>query len=489
MNVSKSKPRLPRVLLLLTAVAVVASAWWLWRSPSSEVRFRSAKLESGDVSVTISATGSLKALSTVDIGSQISGQIAEVRVDFNEQVSQGQVLARIDPANFEARLTQARADLSSARAGLEEAQANLKNAEADFARKTELSARQLVSRSDLDLALAARDQARARVTSARAAIEQRDAAVADAALDLTYAEIRSPVDGVVLLRAAEPGQTVAASFQTPVLFQIAEDLRQMQIELAVDESDVGQIRPGQAARFTVDAFPGRQFRGAVKQVRMAATNTQNVITYPVVIDVDNADLSLLPGMTANATIEVEQRRGVLRVPNAALRFKPPGTESDSAAPATGMARANLDLSEVVAALNLNAPQQAAYDKAAAAARERAAQRAAEAAQRGPGGPPMMSMGGGQAPSPEAIAQMIAKRVLENYAEFTALLTAEQKAAFEAGVLEQLSARQVTLWTLDGKTPTAIKVMSGIADATHTEVRSPALKEGMTILIGTETTTP
>lgn len=489
MNVSKSKPRLPRVLFVLTAVAVVASAWWLWRSPSSEVRFRSAKLESGDVSVTISATGSLKALSTVDIGSQISGQIAEVRVDFNEQVSQGQVLARIDPANFEARLTQARADLSSARAGLEEAQANLKNAEADFARKTELSARQLVSRSDLDLALAARDQARARVTSARAAIEQRDAAVADAALDLTYAEIRSPVDGVVLLRAAEPGQTVAASFQTPVLFQIAEDLRQMQIELAVDESDVGQIRPGQAARFTVDAFPGRQFRGAVKQVRMAATNTQNVITYPVVIEVDNADLSLLPGMTANATIEVEQRRGVLRVPNAALRFKPPGTESDSAAPATGMARANLDLSEVVAALGLNAAQQAAYDKAAAAARERAAQRAANAGQRGPGGPPMMSMGGGQAPSPEAIAQMIAKRVLENYAEFTALLSAEQKAAFEAGVLEQLSARQVTLWTLDGKTPTAIKVMSGIADATHTEVRSPALKEGMTILIGTETATP
>ena len=318
--------RRPWTRLLIAAVVVALLAFGLWQvlggNGEPAARYRTAAVDRGDLRVAISATGALRALSTVDVGSQVSGQILSVAVDFNDRVQAGQVIARIDPATFEARLNQTKADLASAHASLNEAIANRRNAEADYERKRELAERQLIARSELDQALAARDQARARVGSAEAAVLQRQATVDNAELDLSNTVLRSPVDGVVLNRAVEPGQTVAASFQTPVLFQIAEDLSQMLIELSIDESDVGQLREGQPVRFTVDAFPRREFSGRVRQVRLSATNTQNVITYPVIVSVDNPDGSLLPGMTANAEIEVSQRQQVLRVPNAALRYRP-----------------------------------------------------------------------------------------------------------------------------------------------------------------------
>lgn len=467
-------------LVLIVVLLLAGAGYWIHGGAEKAApRYSTVKLERGEISVNVSATGTLKALSTVDIGTQVSGQVLSVHADFNESVSAGQVIARIDPANFQARLTQARADLASARAGLQEAQANLKNAEADFVRKTELVARQLVSRSELDLALAARDQARARVSSAQAVIAQRQAAVANAELDLTYTEIRAPVDGVVLLRQVEPGQTVAASFQTPVLFQIAEDLAQMQIELAVDESDVGQIRPGLPARFTVDAFPGRNFIGEVRQVRLAATNVQNVITYPVVIDVDNADLTLLPGMTANATIEVARRSDVLRVPNAALRFAPEGATE----PAAG-GRGGFDLQPVVEALGLSPEQRTAYERDAAAVRERmAAMRGA-----GAGNWQAAQQTGGQAAAasagdPAAQAERVAERIRSGYADFLATLDGEQRQAFDAGLRQQLSARRGTLWTLRDGAPSALPVRIGISDATHSEVRGADLEAGMDVLSG------
>lgn len=298
-----------RPLIAVVVIALLAFGLWQVLGGNGEpaARYRTAAVDRSDLRVAISATGALRALSTVDVGSQVSGQILSVEVDFNDRVQAGQVIARIDPATFEARLNQTRADLASARASLNEAIAARRNAEADYERKRELAERQLIARSELDQALAARDQARARVGSAEAAVLQRQAAVDNAELDLSNTVLRSPVDGVVLNRAVEPGQTVAASFQTPVLFQIAEDLSQMLIELTIDESDVGQLREGQPVRFTVDAFPGREFAGRVKQVRLSATNTQNVITYPVIVAVDNPDGSLLPGMTANAEIEVSAR--------------------------------------------------------------------------------------------------------------------------------------------------------------------------------------
>ena len=320
---TRKRPFRPIVAIAVVALALLAAWWFFGRGGEAAGAYRTAPVERGDVRVVISATGTLRATTTVDVGSQVSGQVLEVLVDYNDQVSRGQAIARLDPAPLETRLEQAEADLASARASVNEARATVANAEADYDRKRDLVERQLIARSEADLALAIRDQARARVVSAEASVRQRQAAVGNARLDVDYTVIRSPVDGVVLLRDIEPGQTVAASFQTPVLFQIAEDLAQMQIDLSVDEADVGQIREGLPVSFTVDAYPDRQFSGEVRQVRLAATATSNVITYPVVVQVQNADLSLLPGMTASAEIVVDGREGVLKVPNAALRYTPP----------------------------------------------------------------------------------------------------------------------------------------------------------------------
>lgn len=326
-----------RLFAVIAAVVLpLLVIWWFsGRDDPSKGAYRTATVERGDVRVVISATGTLRATTTVDVGSQVSGQVLEVLVDYNDRVSRGQAIARLDPAPFQTRLEQAEADLASARASVNEARATLTNAEADYLRKRDLVDRQLIARSEADLALAARDQARARIVSAEASVRQRQAAVGNARLDVDYTVIRSPVDGVVLLRDIEPGQTVAASFQTPVLFQIAEDLARMQIDLSVDEADVGQIHEGLPVSFTVDAYPDRQFSGEVRQVRLAATATSNVITYPVVVQVQNADLSLLPGMTASAEIVVNRREGVLHVPNAALRYMPPGAPPARAARSGG----------------------------------------------------------------------------------------------------------------------------------------------------------
>jgi HlyD family secretion protein len=452
--------------------------------------YKTVPLERGDLRVAISATGALKALSTVDIGSQVSGQIQEVLVDFNDGVTRDQIIARLDPANYQARLTQTRAALASARASLQEAMAAQKNAEADYARKQELIGRQLVSRAEVDLAVAAREQAVARVASAHAQIEQAEANVANAELDLAYTVIRAPVDGVVLSRTAEPGQTVAASFQSPVLFQIAEDLSQMQIELSVDESDVGQIRPGQPVKFTVDAFAGRDFRGEVKQVRLAAVNTQNVITYPVIIAVDNPDFSLLPGMTANASIEVSERRGVLRVPNAALRFKPADAPAENP-----MARmfggSNLadDLARIAKGLELKPEQQAAFEADATAARERAERMRQQIQQRmaqgsGGGGGPMFAMGGG-GPSQAQIAAGMTARIREGYAGFLATLDETQQQRFNAQLNELVNARAVTVYVLRDGRPEAVQTRAGLSDSSHTEIVGSALAEGDAVITGTE----
>lgn len=481
-------------LALIAAVALVAFLGWRHLSSGKDtVSYRTAAVERGDLRVAISATGALRALSTVDIGSQVSGQVSEVLVDFNDRVERGQVIARIDPANFEARLTQTRANLSSARASLQEAQAALRNSEADYARKQELAQRQLVSRSEIDLAVAAREQAIARVASARAQIEQAEASVANAQLELDYTVIRSPVDGVVLSRSVEPGQTVAASFQSPVLFQIAEDLAQMQIELSVDESDVGQIRAGQPVKFTVDAFPGREFNGEVRQVRLSATNLQNVITYPVVISVDNADLTLLPGLTANANIEVSQRRGVLRVPNAALRFRPADAPAEN--PMRGMFAAfNIapELPALVDSLSPSAEQRAAFDRDYAAARERAEQARQRAQQAGgAGGPPAGAVvmqggpGGAGMPSQAQIAAMMSGRIKEGYADFMASLDAGQRQRFEQGINELLNARPITVWLLQDGQPVQVSARAGLSDATHTELIGAAVAEGARVITAAE----
>ncbi|HEY4531175.1 MAG TPA: efflux RND transporter periplasmic adaptor subunit, partial [Luteimonas sp.] len=327
------RTRKPLAAIVAVVIALGAGAWYATQRDGGADggAWRTVEVERGDIRVAISATGTLSAISTVVVGSQISGQVTDVLVDFNDKVERGQVIAKIDPSTYQAQIEQGSAQIASARASLAQARASLRNAGLDYRRKAELGDRQLVARSDIDLARAALDQARAQVASAEAQISQQTASTQTTRINLERTVIRSPVDGVVLTRTIEPGQTVAASLQAPELFTIAEDLSKMKIELAVDEADIGQVQAGQRVSFTADAFADREFSGVVEQVRLAATNTSNVVTYPVVVTVDNSDGTLLPGLTVNAEIEVSRRDGVLKVSNAALRYKPTSAEGPVAA--------------------------------------------------------------------------------------------------------------------------------------------------------------
>ncbi|MCR6663081.1 MAG: efflux RND transporter periplasmic adaptor subunit [Luteimonas sp.] len=377
---SRSTPRqrsktLSRIAIAAVVIAVVAAGGWYWskrNQTDTTGAFRTSEVERGDIRVAISATGTLSAISTVVVGSQISGQVTDVLVDFNSEVKRGDVLARIDPSTYEAQIEQGNAQIASARASLAQAQATLRNAELDYRRKADLGTQRLVAQADVDQARAALDQARAQVNSTQAQIRQQTASTQTTRVNLDRTVIRSPVDGVVLTRTVEQGQTVAASLQAPELFTIAEDLSKMKIELAVDEADIGQVREGQTVSFTADAFPDRQFRGVVDQVRLAAATTNNVVTYPVVVSVDNGDGTLLPGLTVNAEIEVSNRRDVLKVSNAALRYKPVGEAAPAQGQSSGGSRAGMsdELERIAGTLDLNAEQRAAFDKAIAEQRER-----------------------------------------------------------------------------------------------------------------------
>lgn len=489
------------ILIAVVALVVLTAGWW-WSQRKSEAGnngYRTAAVERGDIRVAISATGTLAAISTVDVGSQISGQVTDVLVDFNDRVEKGQVIARIDPSTYQAQIAQGSAAIASARASLATAQATLRNAEADFDRKSELAQKQLISRGDLDLARTARDQARAQLNVAQSQIAQQQASTQTTRLNLQRTVIRSPVDGVVLTRSIEPGQTVAASLQAPVLFQIAEDLSQMEIVLAIDEADIGQVKAEQNVNFTVDAFPERSFRGRVQQVRLSATNTNNVITYPVVVTAGNSDRSLLPGMTVNAEIEVSRRDGVLKVPNAALRYKPAedvaATVAD-AAPVRGGGMA-ADLPRLAQSLQLNATQQAEFDAALAQLRERMAARTAPTAAqtnsggsvlfgRGPGGPPRGGGSGGAMSG--AMRQRMQERFNQQFAAFRASLDDKQRARWDGEVAALVSARRAPLYKLvDGK-PQPVTVRVGVSDGSSTEV-SGDIREGEQIVVGTERAAP
>ncbi len=303
-------------LWVIGLVAVVAAAGYAvlqWRQqPVSE--YLTETVDRGDIAETVSANGTLDPVVLVSVGTQVSGTAVAVHADFNDSVQADQVLVELDPAAYQARVRQTRAALASAQASVELAQANAR-------RSGELFDKGYIARQDLD-------QARQTLKSAQAQVEQARAQVADAEVDLRNSVIRSPISGVVVARTVELGQTVAASFQTPELFKLAGDLRHMLIHTTFAEADIGRVRPGMMASFTVDAFPGREFKGVVRQVRLNPTINQNVVTYDVVVDVDNPDLSLLPGMTAYVNVILSRSTDVLRVPNSALRFRPQDARAD-----------------------------------------------------------------------------------------------------------------------------------------------------------------
>ena len=329
------KKNLVRVLALLAFIgaAVLGYRAYVNASKPPEISYRTAKVDRGSVVAKVTSTGTLSAHVTVQVGTQVSGRIAEILVDFNSTVKKGQVIAKIDPELFQAALASARANTYAAEGAVAKSKASLLNAQRSLDRAKASQAEGLTSQADLDLAITAVEVAKADVEAQKGNFEQARANEHQAAVNLAYTTIISPIDGTVISRAIDVGQTVAASLQAPTLFTIAEDLRKMQVDTNVTEGDVGKLSDGMMATFTVDAYPTDKFTGIIRQIRNAATTVQNVVTYDAVIDVENAELKLKPGMTANVTMVNAKRDDVLRVPNSALRFRPPPSVLSSAWPA------------------------------------------------------------------------------------------------------------------------------------------------------------
>ena len=530
--------------VVVVALLLGAGIWgYLYaQSRNSSPKYRLAQVERGPLTAAVSATGNLNAVVTVQVGSQVSGQIKELLVDFNSVVRRGQVIARIDPQIFEAQVNQAKADVETAKAAVlnqgatvEKARADVENARAAlaqgkaqtaksdaaqadskriFERNTELFKRQLIAQADRDTAQANYDQAvaqsesaraseralaaaidsslaqlrvqEAALKSARAQVDQKTAALAQAQTNLNYTTIRAPVDGVVVSRAVDMGQTVAASLQAPTLFTIAQDLTKMQVETSVDEADIGRIKLEDRATFTVDAFPGQTFSGVVTQIRKAAQIVQNVVTYTVVISVDNPGGRLLPGMTANVKLVYAEKSEVLKVPNAALRFRPAGADTGPAAPSRGQGGAPAagpaprgdgggrtpgEMRErLVTGLGLSAEQQKKLDPILADTRQQ-----------------MVAL----RDLPEAERQTQAAKVRETTrAKIREILTAEQRAKYEemAGRdgrgAAAVGGTPGRVWVLDadGK-PKAVPLTLGISDGSATEVVRGDLKDGQDVITG------
>jgi HlyD family secretion protein len=529
----------------LTAVALLLGAG-IWgylyaQSRNSSPKYRLASAERGPLTAAVSATGNLNAVVTVQVGSQVSGQIKDLLVDYNSVVKKDQIIARIDPQIFQAQVNQAKADLETAKAAVlnqtatvEKAKADVENARAALAqgkaqtakadaaqadakriyeRNAELFNRRLVAQADRDTAQANYDQAvaqseaarateqslaamiesslaqlrvqEAALKSARAQVDQKTAALAQAQTNLDYTVIRAPVDGVVVSRAVDVGQTVAASLQAPTLFTIAQDLTKMQVETSVDEADIGRIKLEDSATFTVDAFSGESFTGIVTQIRKAAQVVQNVVTYTVIISVDNPGGRLLPGMTANVKLVYAEKPSVLKVPNAALRFRPAGADPGPAAPARGgqggpsaaaSESGGRSLAEMgdrlVTALGLSPEQQKKLEPILADVRQQ--------------------MSALRDLSDSEHRARAAKIREATRAKIRDILTAEQRAKYEqfagrqrrGGAAAAGAGTPGRIWilALDGK-PKAVNLTLGLSDGTMTEVLGGDIKEGQEVIIG------
>jgi len=314
------------IIALVAILAVAAVIIWKTAGERTAPQYKTEQVRRGELTVIVTATGTLQPTNTVSVGSELSGIIKSVEVNYNGKVKVGQVLARLDTSKLEAQLTQSKAALESAKAKVLQAQATVSETRAKLAqlqKVRELSNGKVPSQSEMNAAEAAFERAKADVASATAAVSQAQATLQANETDLYKSVIRSPINGIVLTRSIEPGQTVAASFQAPVLFTLAEDLAQMELHVNVDEADVGKVQEGQKAAFSVSAYPNRTFEARITQARYASTTTSGVVTYETVLKVSNTDLSLRPGMTATADITVKKVENAILVPSAALRFTPP----------------------------------------------------------------------------------------------------------------------------------------------------------------------
>jgi len=517
----------------------MGGAGWFYVNSRDQIdspEYRFSKVEQGIIVSSVSSTGTLNAVVTVKVGSQISGQIKELRVDFNSKVQSEQIIARIDSENFEMRVRQAEAEMAVAetnvaiqRAAVERARSELQNAHAaldsfgaqqeksrvymadaerTLKRYQELYRRDVVSENKTDEVKAVYNQAvaqhnsataqkqaqasavasrvaqlkmaQAQVQYAQAQVKQRKAALQNAKVDLKHTIIRSPVDGVVIERNVDLGQTVAASLQAPTLFTIAQDLRKMQVDTSIDEADIGKIQVGHKATFTVDAFPGKEFKGRINQIRKAPRTIQNVVTYVVIVSADNEDLRLLPGMTANVRIIIAEKSAALKVSNAALRFKPEGVSSDSASEKISSRSARKGgqggrqmeerLNKLVQALQLSENQRKEVETLFAKGAERIRKIRMEGAMR------------------EEIRAEFENMRSQNRPIFLALLKPDQRQKFLK--LESTRAsqniRQERVWVLnqEGK-PIPVTILAGITDGVFTEVLRGDLAPDQQVIIGTD----
>jgi HlyD family secretion protein len=498
----------------LLLVAVAGGGWWLLgrEDAAAKPAWRLAKVDRGTIASTVTASGTLRALVTVDVGTQVSGQIKQLFGDFNTEVRAGQPIARLDPATFEAKVNEADADLATARANVTMQRARLENARAewrraksaleqaklDLERKKALLATRAVAQSAYDNAVASVEQAeaainglaareseqKAQIEVAEAQVLQKAAVLQRARIDLDNTVIRSPVDGVIIGRNVDIGQTVAASLQSPVLFVIAQNLRQMQVEVSVDEADIGRIREGQRASFTVDSFPGATFPGAVRQVRKQPREVSNVITYTVVVSAENADLRLLPGMTANVTFDITRRDDVVRVPNAALRFRPPAETSMGSAP--GPAPAHVPPAPTERAGGDN-PRQRAEEFVRSLVTQLQLDREQEEQVRAifaDLGRRFREMRAGGTPI-EQVREEMGKLRAELPDKIRPILTSEQLAKYQALMARSSDApRQGALFVNgDSAALVRVEVQLGVTDGNFTELVGGPLKPGDLVIVG------
>ena len=489
-------------LVVVAAILVLASgggffAFRMIDANGGDQKFRKVKIERGEIASAVTATGTINPVVNVLVGSQVSGTIKALYADFNSQVKENQVIAQIDPAIFQAQVEQGRANLLSARANLINIQANLTNAQANLVkaevavqdtkrtldRNKELVERKVVAQATLDTAqanydsaVAQKDSNKAQIESAKAQIEQAKAQIEQARAslkvsetNLNYTTIRSPVNGTVISRNVDVGQTVAASLQAPTLFTIAKDLTQMQVDSNISEADVGRIAVGQDSTFTVDAYPERTFRGKVSEVRNAPMTVQNVVTYDVVIQVDNKDLKLKPGMTANVSVLIAHKEGVLKIPNAALRFQPQSaTKEQAVEKQKGASSAGeggqKPIDRLAKELNLTDEQKTKAEMILASARQEIQEIREKTKSEDARG---------------KIQNLIKQKIW-------GILTEEQRRKY--GEMGQTSSqgdekRPARVWVLspDGK-PVAVSIFLGITNGTFSEVAGGDLKEGTEVIV-------
>ena len=458
------KSRLLWGAVIIAAIAALVLPRAASRQTGSDpTGFDTIALERGDINRTVSTSGAVQPLVTVEVGSQLSGKLIEVLVDFNSEVNEGDLLARIDPDTFqsryeeaEAQLNIARANLSVQRAGVTRAEANLNRQRSDLDRFEPLLEDNAIAAIEVDATRAAYEQAQADVKSAKAQVEnaqavvsQRQASLRQAKVDLDRTEIRAPINGVVILRNVDVGQTVAASLQAPVLFEIAQDLNKIQIEADVNEADIGSVREGNTVTFSVDAYQNRNFTGAVRQVRLAPQEESNIISYTVIINAENPGKILYPGMTASVEITTGKREDVLRIANSALRFRPEEAEN-APSPGGGGQRGGARMARLTSELDLTSDQQKALEDKMSS----------------------IFAGGQPAGNPRQLMSQAIRSIVsdEQWEKYQALQ--QQNADYRPGTLYVVGP--------DGR-PEARRVRFGIADTKFTEIRTDDLGEGDKII--------